>query len=149
MPQYVELKVGGIKVALFLRLQALFEVFEVCLKNIKCDLLDCHMTVWVKVKNVHFLTTIIKNQHISSQKDAKCQQNCKKNCKKTVKLWKIVREASAKPQFSRSSNFRGQLRQAGASTWSRGRTSKILKTGIFVSFLQHMNRIHTLLAEAR
>ena len=101
--------------------------FNFCAKNCKLfqkenKIYLIHLMVaWryqlFKVKNVHFLTTIIKNQHISSQKDAKCQQNCKENCKKTVKLWKIVREASAKPQFSRSPKFRGQLCKEGASKW--------------------------------
>ena len=46
MPQYVELKVGGIKVALFLRLEASFGSYGVVVEKIKfLDQPDCHMTV--------------------------------------------------------------------------------------------------------
>ena len=55
-----------------------------------------------------------KSAHLITEK-CKVSTKLQKNSKKTVKMKKIVREASAKPQFSRSSKFRGQLCKEGAS----------------------------------
>ena len=55
-----------------------------------------------------------KSAHLITEK-CKVSTKLQKKYKKIVKLKKIVREASAKPQFSRSPKFRGRLCKEGAS----------------------------------